>query len=58
MITLAQDNPNREKNEAAPSPVGFKNVPSFEIPVQLEIQGEIPNWVNGSMYRSGKYRYL
>ncbi|CAO3696984.1 unnamed protein product [Rhizopus stolonifer] len=57
MITLAQDNPNREKNEAAPSPVGFKNVPSFEIPVQLEIQGEIPNWVNGSMYRSGAGRY-
>ncbi|KAG1463901.1 hypothetical protein G6F46_002693 [Rhizopus delemar] len=57
MITLAENNPNREKNEAAPSPVGFKNIPAFEKPIELEIDGKIPSWINGVMYRSGAGRY-
>lgn len=57
MITLAENNPNREKNEAASSPVGFKNIPAFEKPIELEIHGKIPSWINGVMYRSGTYNY-
>ena len=53
MITPAESNPN--VNEAAPSPVGFKNVPSVESPVTLKLDGQIPSWVNGVMYRSGIY---
>lgn len=53
MITPAGSNPN--VNEAAPSPVGFKNVPSVESPVALKLDGQIPSWVNGVMYRSGIY---
>ncbi|EPB86031.1 hypothetical protein HMPREF1544_07191 [Mucor circinelloides 1006PhL] len=55
MITPAEANPN--VNEAAPSPVGFKNVPSVESPVTLKLDGQIPSWVNGVMYRSGSGRY-
>lgn len=56
MITPAEANPN--VNEAAPSPVGFKNVPSVESPVELKLDGQIPSWVNGVMYRSGKFLIL
>lgn len=53
MFTLAEANPN--VNEAAPSPVGFKNVPSVESPVTLKLEGQIPSWIHGVMYRSGKF---
>lgn len=53
MITPAESNPNRKVHEAAPSPVGFKNVASVEKPVELKLEGAIPSWVNGVMYRSG-----
>lgn len=53
MITPAEKNPNIKANEPAPSPVGFKNVPSVESPVNLELVGAIPSWVNGTMYRTG-----
>lgn len=53
MITPALSNPNRKVDEAAPSPVGFKNVPETESPVTLTLEGQIPSWVNGAMYRSG-----
>ncbi|KAI8376534.1 putative carotene oxygenase [Radiomyces spectabilis] len=57
MITPAADNPNRLKNEAAPSPVGLKNVPATQQAISLQLQGEVPKWVNGIMYRSGAGRY-
>ncbi|CEJ04660.1 hypothetical protein RMCBS344292_18615 [Rhizopus microsporus] len=57
MITLAENNPNKDKNEPAPSPSGFKNVPACEAPVQLEVHGKIPSWVNGVFYRTGAGRY-
>ena len=56
MITPAALNPNRKVDEAAPSPVGFKNVPATDKPVKLKVEGHIPHWVNGAMYRSGKFR--
>lgn len=56
MITPASDNPNAKVNEAAPSPVGFKNVPATESPVEFHLEGKIPSWVHGVMYRSGKYK--
>ncbi|KAI8647630.1 putative carotene oxygenase [Parasitella parasitica] len=55
MITLAVSNPNAK--EAAPSPVGFKNVPAVESPVTLQLEGQIPSWVHGIMYRSGSGKY-
>lgn len=55
MITLAENNPNKDKNEPAPSPSGFKNVPACEAPVQLEVHGKIPSWVNGVFYRTGNF---
>ncbi|KAI8336728.1 putative carotene oxygenase [Chlamydoabsidia padenii] len=55
MITLAQDNPT--PGQPAPSPVGFSNVPVNETPIDLEIQGTIPSWVQGVMYRSGSGKY-
>lgn len=54
MITPADANPNSQLNEAAPSPVGFKNIPAFESPVEFKLEGHIPSWVNGVMYRTGK----
>jgi torulene dioxygenase len=54
MITPAEQNTNLHLQEPADSPVGFKNVPSFEKPIELSIEGQIPEWVNGVMYRSGK----
>ncbi|KAI9472364.1 MAG: putative carotene oxygenase [Benjaminiella poitrasii] len=57
MLTPAANNPNAKLNEAAPSPIGFKNVPSVEKPITLKVKGEIPSWVNGVMYRSGSGRY-
>jgi torulene dioxygenase len=54
MITSAEQNPNRKVNEAAPSPVGFKNIPSVESSANLKLDGVIPSWVHGVMYRSGK----
>jgi torulene dioxygenase len=56
MITPAGLNSNRKMNEAAPSPVGFKNIPSVESPVTLKLEGVIPPWVHGVMYRSGKHQ--
>lgn len=53
MITPAESNPNHKVNEAAPSPVGFKNVSAVESPVEIKLNGQIPSWVNGVMYRSG-----
>lgn len=54
MLTPAESNPNRDINEAALSPVGFKNVPATESPIDLKLEGHIPSWVHGVMYRSGK----
>lgn len=53
MITPSELNPNNKVNEAAPSPIGFKNIPSVESPVTLKLDGVIPSWVHGVMYRSG-----
>lgn len=55
MKTPAALNPNRHAGKPAPSPVGFENVPAVEKPIELPIQGKIPSWVNGVLYRSGKY---
>ncbi|CAO3621419.1 unnamed protein product [Cunninghamella blakesleeana] len=55
MITPATENPLY--NQPAPSPFGFDNVPSTEIPVELAVEGEIPSWVQGIMYRSGSGKY-
>ncbi|CAO3591814.1 unnamed protein product [Absidia cylindrospora] len=55
MITLAEDNPTPGK--PAPSPVGFDNVPAMETPIDLKVQGQIPSWVQGVMYRSGSGKY-
>lgn len=52
MITIAEDNPT--PGQPAPSPVGFDNVPSHETPIDLKVQGSIPSWVQGVLYRSGK----
>ncbi|KAG2202662.1 hypothetical protein INT47_002094 [Mucor saturninus] len=57
MLTPADSNPNGKLNEAAPSPVGFKNVPAVESPVEFKLEGQIPSWVNGVMYRTGSGRY-
>lgn len=56
MITPADSNPNGKLNEAAPSPVGFKNIPAVESPVEFKLEGQIPSWVNGVMYRTGNLR--
>lgn len=53
MITLAEDNPT--PGHPAPSPVGFDNVPAAESPIELKVQGQIPSWVQGVMYRSGNH---
>lgn len=47
MITPANQNPNLKVDEPADSPFGFKNVPAVDIPIALQIQGQIPSWVNG-----------
>ncbi|KAI8989304.1 putative carotene oxygenase [Pilobolus umbonatus] len=57
MITPAHQNINLHKNEPAPSPVGFKNVPAQEKPLELKVDGVIPEWVNGVMYRPGAGKY-
>lgn len=54
MKTLAAENPNRETGLPAPSPVGFENVPAELEPIELKLQGNIPEWVEGVMYRTGK----
>ena len=53
MITPACQNPNAKVGEAAPSPVGFKNVPATESPKTIALEGYIPEWIEGVMYRSG-----
>ncbi|KAI9306813.1 putative carotene oxygenase [Cunninghamella echinulata] len=55
MITPAKENPL--PNQPAPSPFSFDNVPSIETPIKLSIQGYIPPWVQGIMYRSGSGKY-
>jgi torulene dioxygenase len=55
MITLAED--NRTPGQPAPSPVGFNNVPAHEIPIDLKVEGSIPSWVQGVLYRSGKNKH-
>lgn len=55
MKTPAELNPNI--NEPAPSPFGFANVPAFEKSIEIKIQGIIPSWVNGVLYRSGMFIY-
>lgn len=55
MKTPAELNPNI--NEPAPSPFGFANVPAFEKSIEIKIQGIIPSWVNGVLYRSGMFTY-
>ncbi|KAG0163455.1 hypothetical protein DFQ28_011668 [Apophysomyces sp. BC1034] len=57
MITPANQNPYSKIDEPAPSPIGFKNVPAVNKPIQLDIKGEIPSWVHGVLYRSGSGRY-
>lgn len=54
MITPAELNFNFKVDEPAPSPVGFKNVPAVDKPITLQLDGKIPSWVNGIMFRSGK----
>jgi torulene dioxygenase len=56
MITPAELNPNLKVDEPAPSPVGFKNVPAVDKLVTLQLEGQIPSWVNGVMFRSGMIR--
>lgn len=56
MKTPAELNPNI--GEPAPSPFGFANVPAFEKPIEIKIQGIIPSWVNGVLYRSGMFYSL
>jgi hypothetical protein len=36
------------------SPFGDKNVPESTEPVHIKVQGEIPSWVNGVLYRVGR----
>ncbi|KAI8142733.1 carotene dioxygenase [Fennellomyces sp. T-0311] len=55
MRTPAALNPN--KGEPAPSPVGFDNAPAYEQPITVRIEGQVPSWVNGVLYRSGSGRY-
>ncbi|KAL0081393.1 carotene dioxygenase [Phycomyces blakesleeanus] len=57
MLTPAAENPLREQGLPAPSPTGYNNVPAFNKPVELTIEGTIPEWVNGVMYRAGSGRY-
>lgn len=52
MITPAYQNPNLKVDEPADSPFGFKNVPAVDKPITLQLQGQIPSWVNGVMYRT------
>ncbi|KAI8072594.1 carotenoid oxygenase [Gongronella butleri] len=44
---------NPTPGEPAPSPFGYKNVPAIEEEIQLSVQGTIPSWVQGIMYRCG-----
>ncbi|KAI8089316.1 putative carotene-dioxygenase [Halteromyces radiatus] len=55
MITYAENNPT--PGQPAPSPVGFENVPVIETPIDLKVEGSIPSWVQGTMYRSGSGKY-
>ncbi|KAI8333229.1 putative carotene oxygenase [Blakeslea trispora] len=57
MLTPACENPNAKVGEAAPSPVGFKNIPATESPKTIMLDGYIPEWIEGVMYRSGSGRY-
>ncbi|KAF7730095.1 hypothetical protein EC973_003041 [Apophysomyces ossiformis] len=57
MITPAESNPNAKVDEPAPSPVGLQNVAETAKPIQVAIQGHIPDWVHGVLYRSGAGRY-
>jgi torulene dioxygenase len=58
MITPAECNPNKRRKlssgKPAPHPMGFDNVPAFERPLELCIEGTIPHWVNGVLYRGGR----
>jgi hypothetical protein len=36
------------------SPFGDKNLVACTTPVELKVQGKIPSWVNGILYRVGK----
>lgn len=54
MKTPAAENPNRAAGLPAPSPIGFGNVPAQVKPIKLKLQGKIPAWVDGVMYRTGK----
>ena len=36
------------------SPFGDKNIPECTEPVHIKVQGEIPSWVNGVLYRVGR----
>ncbi|KAJ2955341.1 hypothetical protein NQZ79_g8644 [Umbelopsis isabellina] len=39
--------------EHTESPLGLKNTPENLVPVQLQVVGTIPSWLNGVMYRAG-----
>ncbi|KAI7865372.1 carotene dioxygenase [Spinellus fusiger] len=57
MITPATENPLHETGFPAPSPIGYQNVPAFETQVELSLEGHLPEWVQGVLYRAGSGRY-
>ena len=46
------------ENVASPeiSPLGDKNLPACNSPIDVKVDGEIPEWVHGVLYRVGKPR--
>jgi torulene dioxygenase len=38
---------------AESSPFGDKNLPACTTPIEVKVHGQIPEWVNGVLYRVG-----
>ncbi len=41
-------------SESETSPFGDKNLPACTKPIDVKVDGEIPEWVHGVLYRVGK----
>jgi len=40
------------------SPFGDKNLAACTTPIEVKVQGQIPSWVNGILYRVGKLYFF
>jgi torulene dioxygenase len=40
-----------------PNDIGFSDIPETRTPVELKVTGTIPNYVHGSLYRTGPGSY-